>query len=766
MASQTAEAVIDLIEGSRKKAGGDGLSKQELDDLTCKSLMINGLCQWLNNIPNASEKPESLHLKIDQLDQAEELFEHGLSILKDSGVSESIVDYSQFKDRLKQVKATKKQAIELYTMSIYRRTDDSQSIRQSSVSNASSDKSKFRIRSVIQGKKSNPVKLETFSPSKKHFYKRKPMPNPSQSGKGSTTGKSRYSPDHPSRQEFGQSGRTKYIKTGFQQKSGSKKRASSQQAEAQSEKLEYEHSQEEDGNQASKKATSIRRHGEAADFDSEIDPRSSPQTDKSLRRASDVGLDDSSGMREVNIDQGVEEEVVSSDRDDGDEENSERYEDYSGSRKREVHEEKEIEKKLKEKLKKIGKKKHELENSINTGYQKEIIELLKTLIATKDSSQDQQDKSTIAQQYLPRRLPHVPSPFFDQHHYQSYVNQSAETSKSLMQGYYPPSVMMHGIPTPMTPKNQISMSMIQPPNLDNSYRMANMNPSNLLQVPGRGSVSYQNRSIISINPRSTARSKIGEVELDHTEEGIQTMEVVNHSHIIQNNSYRPEMYDMSRDMRADYSMLKSQVGASQVKPQSQVSTHEMQPGGQSLVGSASMIPWNKNEAGEDLSLMDASRCQELEGTSDPDLEQYVVPETHQMTLRNYRRKTEASRNMMGRSIYLCDFDLDMDRIIMDFKKLIKNNAHSFSKNVIIDNLFYVIKLQIVCQKNQFEAIMCPMLSNTNDQDPRLCDDISFKREHLQKEQFIEMLNQVTSSNSDCCDGQDISDRFDLHDRHI
>lgn len=730
-ASKTSDTVIQLLGGTSEDTESIKSTKAERNDILCKALMINGLCKWLNNIPTQSEQSQSLSKKIEHLVEAEEILEEGLSILQDGSLTESSADFTQFKDRLKQVKSTKHKAIELYSKSLKYRQNESESVKRSSVSHASTDKSNFRIRSVIQGKKAPLPKSKELSPPKDKFiYKRKPESSHSRGGRKAVVSRGSRLEESPVAEDI-KGMAPLFIKSNFQGMHRGKKRAASQHSEAHSEKIGKRTRQEEGTGKKSKKTGSIRQEGGPEDYDSEIDQRSSPQTQKSIQNQSQYGNYETSGVREVNAEQGLEEDVSSS------EEYPEEYQEEGSEgieEKEQGKEEKEIEE-LNEKIKKLTKIKDELEIANSISLQSEILKALNTLIQARDNQTDANNHSYSASQIVPVRPPHSVSPYPDQSSYHNFLNQP-----SAIMGYNsPPSPMnmsnLQGMSNTFLHTSNINMSHIQPQNSDRYHQMAHMDPSNLLQVPSRRSVLHQNRQSTTATARSFTKAKMGETELDHTAEGYHATEAGNQSNTIPTATYRPEGYDMSRYMRADNTTLNNH----QAKVQSNTDVYST---AQYVPANSTMIAWNKKDTIEETSGFDGSPCQELEDGSDRDLDKYIVPETHQMTLRNYRLKTERSRNTMGKSIYLCDFDLDMDRIITDFRKLIKNNAHSFSKNVIIDNLFYVIKLQIVCQKNHFEAIMCPMLSNTSDQDPTLCDDISFKREHLQKEQFVEMLNQV------------------------
>jgi hypothetical protein len=752
-AAKTAQAISKLLKDKGNIKMVD-IAPSERVDLLSKSLMLQGLCTWLNNVPSSKENLEILHQKMLYLEEAESFFKEGLLVLEEQSSSDLSKDKSQFLDRLKQVRETKEQVNSLINKKMAKMVEDDKSLKTSTMSRASIERS-FRIKSDIQVSKKGQIKISNSSqknsPTKIAAY------NLSQEKE--RKGSANHIIVRPPKSKADKESNIGplFVKPGMPVKRKSARRVSDIDHDAHSIDLQrQDHTEGKSASKQGKKHPNHRRVSSEANEEIErgIDPKSSPQTEKSLKRGDEFDHDQSQEVSTSTKQPHQESGNTSRPSGEGTSHQNRKnsFQSIHGGNG-----------KQNEQIIQIQKKCDQLK--------KEKEELLK---------QDQLQQATFQKMFEAFMVQQTQFMNYFQNNQAPRYNQRPPMPVTpQMNSYYQFHQMMppdyaNEIPgIEVYPKTINSLSgghthHLQHPQMQSqfeqnsqfydhlqSYETTQGLDSHLyggmhhLNVPNKLPSSFQSKPLSNIQLKSKNQIDV----LDNPN----STKLDSESQLPQIPK-RPQLTFLN-DMSKDQSET---LGLSPIN-RNKLSAPPGPVSQQFIPLHNSVIAITPQDQSDESVRKDVQHWQNSKPEEDAP---FFIPETHKLTLRNYRNKTKKSRDMMARSIYLCEFGLDLDKIINDFMRLIKNNTHVFSKNVLIDDKFYVIKLQITCLDDQFEAVMCPMLANSSEQDLKDIDEVCFKREHLQKEQFVEMLNMVGLSSSDCCDGQNFPDRFDIHHRYI
>ena len=314
--------------------------------------------------------------------------------------------------------------------------------------------------------------------------------------------------------------------------------------------------------------------------------------------------------------------------------------------------------------------------------------------------------------------------------------------------------MTHGYP--WRPQNaEYSELPVQPQYMNSSSYMPSFqertvvypqirgNQPNYLNIPGQMQANPSGRYPVVVVSQPPQMNKPSHSEIEPNRMDYSRNYFNNESHIIPGS--HPEVgLELSRDLRSEHFILNNLATAHQIGI-NQGGSRVLTPSENNMEKYHLISGVNSSTMGPDRLLPPPQRFVDASIIND---ESFML-QTHQLTLRNYRQKSDSSSLMSSKGIYLGDFELNLHHMIEDFRRLIKNSSHDFSKSVIIEEVCYIINLQINCENDQFMAIMSPRPYNRdNKQRMSDIDDVNYQNEPLQEEQFIDMLKQVSFSDSD------------------
>jgi hypothetical protein len=729
-AAVTSDAAIQLL---LKKVAEplDPKDAKEFYDLLAKSYMMKGLSKWIPAVPTKEDDPDLLSDKLQSLDEAEASFEQGSLVLTklDPGVigQQAI----QFKDRLAKVRDAKEIGKDTLKMMSSNLNEDSNSYPHSSMSQISGERS-FRINKLSNSRK---------------LYPRKPLQSPPgqstsiKNNKNDKFLKTKLRKVSTNTDQFGDSLETRknnglvYIRSGVTHQRSGSRRANSGKQEAQSAELNKNESQDNNKPARPKKSFSIKKKpsSDQMDIESQTDQRPSPQTQKSNKnQMSDKANSSSRKKRDgnsKNSKSSLSDKVGSVD--DIDEEDAP--------------------------VSRLSMPSKEKEDQI-VALKKQIDDL--------KIQKENLEKMTLDKDYLEKRMMEmlyqkIPMAWFQ--------------NPQMMMGQYPPG-MYPGYHWGGQYDDQGDDQMMHPHMKQSFYggpqqqRVPEYLPkagvNNYLAVPGLNQYNARTKHpVVVVSPAQPALKPYeGDFEptkLDYTRNDMTRNDLTRHdfneSHIIPR-SHQDVGLEYSRDLRSEHQLLRGIPSSNQLRIGT-IGSHFMTPSDPNISRSQNISAVHPHH---DPNVPGAPAFNETSSMDDETLEL----QTHQLTLRNYREKTEESRKLSSKGIYLGDFNLNMGLLIEDFRRTINNSTHCFTKSVIIESYCYKIKLQISCQDGKFTAMMSPTPYNENETDelPAPLNEIDFEREYLQEEQFIEMLKQVNLAKTDLSDGQDLSDRLNLHYR--
>lgn len=707
-AALTSEAAIQLLL-NKVAEPMDPKDAKDFYDLLAKSYMMRGLSKWVPAVPMKEDDPELLSEKLQSLDEAESSFEQGVLIVGKLDPSTTSQQATQFKDRLSKVREAKETGKDTLKMMSSNLNDDSNSYQHSSMSQISGERS-FKIKKI-----SNPKK----------FYPRKPLQSPpgqtasihnARNDKFLKEKLRKVSTNTDQIAESGNSRKSKaivYIRSGVSHQRSGSRRANSGKQEAQSAELNKNESQDNNKQASIRKSISIKKKpsSDQMDIESQTDQRSSPQTQKSHK-------------------------FQQSDKDN------------SSSRKRKEGNSKNSKSSLSEKVGSIDDLEDEevqdsRMSSPDKGKEDQILSLKKQ-IEDLTKQKENLEKMTLDKDYLEKRMMEM---FYQNIPMAWFQNQQ------MMMGQYP-QAMYPGYQLGGQYGDQAEDQMIYPQMRQPVYggpqharvpeyhqRVAG---NNYLTVPNQNQANPGARHpVLIVSPaQPVAKQYEGDFEptkLDYTRNDMTRNELTRHdfneSHIVPR-SHQDVGLEYSRDLRSEHQMLKGLPSSNQLRIGT-ITNHFMTPSDPNISRSQNISAVHPHH---DPHVPGAPAFNETSSLDDESLEL----QTHQLTLRNYRERTEESRKLSSKGIYLGDFNLNMSNLIEDFRRTIKNSTHCFTKSVIIESYCYKIKLQISCEDDKFTAMMSPTpyIDNDPNELPASLTDINFEREYLQEEQFIEMLKQV------------------------